>query len=50
MVNGGDFTFTVDGQTIATEHDSAYSGGIIDLAAEPRCVIFINAVTLYTLP
>jgi serine/threonine protein kinase len=49
-VNGNDFTFAVDGQTIATEQDSAYSGGIIDLAAEPRCVIFINAVTLYALP
>jgi serine/threonine protein kinase len=49
-VNGNGFTFAVDGQTIATEQDSAYSGGIIDLAAEPRCVIFINAVTLYALP
>lgn len=49
-VKGSDFTFAVDGQTIATARDSVYSGGIIDLAAEPRCVIFITAVTLYTSP
>lgn len=49
-VNGGAFRFAVDGQTVVTKYDSTYTGGIIDLAAEPRCVIAINAVTLYDLP
>jgi serine/threonine protein kinase len=49
-VNGGDFSLAVDGQTVIIKHDTTYSGGIVDLAAEPRCVISITAVTLYTLP
>ena len=49
-VNGADFTFAVDGVAIATESDATYTGGIVDFAAEPRCVIFISNVALYTLP
>jgi serine/threonine protein kinase len=49
-VHGGDFSFAVDGQTVLTKHDTTYSGGIVDLAAEPRCVISITAVSLYALP
>jgi serine/threonine protein kinase len=49
-VNGSDFTFAVDGVAIATAKDDTYSGGIVDFAAEPRCVIFITSVALYTLP
>lgn len=49
-VDGATYTFAVDGHTIATEYGSTYSGGIIDFAAEPRCVIFITGVALYSLP
>ena len=49
-VNGADFTFAVDGVAIATESDATYTGGIVDFAAEPRCVIFITDVALFTLP
>ena len=49
-VSGSDFTFAVDGVAIASESDVMYSGGIVDFAAEPRCVIFITSVALYTLP
>ena len=49
-VNASDFTFAVDGVAIVTAKDSAYSGGIVDFAAEPRCVIFITSVAHYTLP
>lgn len=49
-VSGGDFTFAVDGVAIASESDATYSGGIVDFAAEPRCVIFITSVALYSLP
>ncbi|HEU5347324.1 MAG TPA: serine/threonine-protein kinase, partial [Ktedonobacterales bacterium] len=49
-VNGDTLAFAVDGRTIVTERDGTYSGGIVDLAAEPRCVIFITAVALYSLP
>jgi serine/threonine-protein kinase len=49
-VSGGDFTFAVDGVAIDTESDATFSGGIVDFAAEPRCVIFITSVALYTLP
>ena len=49
-VNGGAFTFAVDGQTVLIKYDSTYIGGIVDLAAEPRCAIAITAVTLYDLP
>jgi hypothetical protein len=49
-VNGSDFTFAVDGVAIATESDTTFSGGIVDFAAEPRCVIFITDVALFTLP
>ncbi|HEX6541085.1 MAG TPA: serine/threonine-protein kinase [Ktedonobacterales bacterium] len=50
IVNGGDFTFAVDGKSIVTKRDTTYSGGILDFAAEPRCVIFISNVALYSLP
>ena len=49
-VSGSDFTFAVDGVAIANESDATFSGGIVDFAAEPRCVIFITSVALYTLP
>lgn len=49
-VNGAEFTFAVDGQIIDSEHDSAYSGGIVDFAVEPRGVIYITGVSLYALP
>lgn len=50
IVNGGAFNFAIDGKIVATVGDTAYSGGILDLAAEPRCVIFISNVALYALP
>ena len=49
-VRGDTFTFAVDGQTIVTRQDSAYSGGIIDFAVEPRGVVVITSVALYELP
>lgn len=50
IVNGGTFSFAIDGKIVATVGDTAYSGGILDFAAEPRCVIFISNVALYALP
>ena len=50
IVNGGAFSFAIDGKVVATASDTAYSGGILDFAAEPRCVIFITNVAIYALP
>lgn len=49
-VQGDTFTFAVDGQTIVTRQDSAYSGGIVDFAVEPRGVVVITSVAVYALP
>jgi serine/threonine protein kinase len=49
-VSGSTFTFAIDGRVIDTEHDSTYSGGIVDFAVEPGGVIFITGVALYALP
>lgn len=49
IVNGSTFSFAIDGKIVATVGDTAYSGGILDFAAEPRCVIFISNVALYAL-
>ncbi len=50
IVNGGTFSFAIDGKVVATALDTTYSGGILDFAAEPRCVIFITNVAIYALP
>jgi serine/threonine protein kinase len=50
IVNGGTFSFAIDGKIVATVGDTIYSGGILDFAAEPRCVIFISNVAVYALP
>jgi hypothetical protein len=49
IVNGGAFNFAIDGKVVATASNVTYSGGILDFAAEPRCVIFISNVALYAL-
>jgi hypothetical protein len=49
IVNGSTFSFAIDGKIVATVGDTTYSGGILDFAAEPRCVIFITNVALYAL-
>jgi serine/threonine protein kinase len=50
IVNGGAFNFAIDGKVVATVGDTTYSGGVLDFAAEPRCVIFISNIALYALP
>ncbi len=50
IVNGSTFSFAIDGKVVATASDTTYSGGILDFAAEPRCVIYIANVALYALP
>lgn len=49
-VDGGTFTLSIDGMTIATVRDNTYSGGIVDFAVEPLGVIYITNVALYALP
>lgn len=49
-VGASSFAFFIDGTQMATEYDSAYSSGLLDLAVEPGAVVDFRNFALYHQP
>ncbi|HUY80072.1 MAG TPA: hypothetical protein VMV29_25100 [Ktedonobacterales bacterium] len=49
-VGASSFAFFIDGALVATEYDTAYSAGLLDLAVEPGAVVLYRNFALYRQP
>lgn len=49
-VGASSFAFSIDGALVATEYDSAYVNGLLDLAVEPGAVVLYRHFALFRQP